>query len=64
MTLPFTRCLAGPIDFTPAIFNFRGAVKHIHPRSTLSKQLAEFVVLYSPLQMAADAIENYEGNRP
>ncbi len=61
LTLPFTRCLAGPIDFTPAIFNFRGAVKNIHPHSTLSKQLAEFVVLYSPLQMAADAIENYEG---
>lgn len=61
VTLPFTRCLAGPIDFTPAIFNFNGAMKGTHPHSTLAKQLAEFVVLYSPLQMAADAIENYEG---
>ena len=60
-TLPFTRCLAGPTDFTPAIFNFSEVVKGTHPHSTLAKQLGEFVVIYSPLQMAADAIENYEG---
>ena len=36
-------------------------VKGTHPHSTLAKQLGEFVVIYSPLQMAADAIENYEG---
>ena len=60
VTLPFTRCLAGPTDFTPAIFNFSEVVKGTHPHSTLAKQLAEFVVIYSPLQMAADAIENYE----
>lgn len=60
-TIPFTRCLAGPTDFTPAIFNFSEVVKGTHPHSTLAKQLAEFVVIYSPLQMAADAIENYEG---
>ena len=61
VTLPFTRCLAGPTDFTPAIFNFSEIVKGTHPHSTLAKQLGEFVVFYSPLQMAADAIENYEG---
>ena len=61
VTLPFTRCLAGPTDFTPAIFNFSEVVKGTHPHSTLAKQLGEFVVIYSPLQMAADAIENYEG---
>ena len=61
VTLPFTRCLAGPTDFTPAIFNFSEIVKGTHPHSTLAKQLGEFVVIYSPLQMAADAIENYEG---
>ncbi|MBQ2199702.1 MAG: glycoside hydrolase family 97 catalytic domain-containing protein, partial [Bacteroidaceae bacterium] len=61
VTLPFTRGLAGPTDFTPAIFNFSEVVKGTHPHSTLAKQLAEFVVIYSPLQMAADAIENYEG---
>ena len=61
VTLPFTRCLAGPTDFTPAIFNFSEVVKGTHPHSTLAKQLAEFVVIYSPLQMAADAIENYDG---
>ena len=61
VTLPFTRGLAGPTDFTPAIFNFSEVVPGTHPHSTLAKQLAEFVVIYSPLQMAADAIENYEG---
>ena len=61
VTLPFTRGLAGPTDFTPAIFNFSEIVPGTHPHSTLAKQLGEFVVLYSPLQMAADAIENYEG---
>ena len=61
VTLPFTRGLAGPTDFTPAIFNFSEIVPGTRPHSTLAKQLAEFVVIYSPLQMAADAIENYEG---
>ena len=62
VTLPFTRGLAGPMDFTPAIFSQAGdVVPGTHPHSTLAKQLGEFVVLYSPLQMAADAIENYEG---
>lgn len=60
-TLPFTRGLAGPTDFTPAIFDFSEVVKGTHPHSTLAKQLAEFVVIYSPLQMAADEIESYEG---
>ena len=62
VTLPFTRGLAGPMDFTPAIF-WQGddVVPGTHPHSTLAKQLGEFVVLYSPLQMAADAIEHYEG---
>ena len=61
VTLPFTRCLAGPTDFTPAIFNFSEVVRGTHPHSTLAKQLGEFVIIYSPLQMAADAIESYEG---
>lgn len=59
--LPFTRGLAGPMDFTPGIFNFENkAVPGTHPQTTLAKQLAEYVVLYAPLQMAADMIENYE----
>ena len=62
-TLPFTRGLAGPMDFTPAIFNYCDeVVPGTRPQSTIAKQLAEFVVLYSPLQMAADAIENYENH--
>lgn len=61
--LPFTRGLAGPMDYTPVIFNFNNPVfPDTRPQTTLAKQLAEFVVLYSPLQMAADMIENYENN--
>ena len=62
-TLPFTRGLAGPMDFTPAIFDYSDEViPGTRPQSTLAKQLAEFVILYSPLQMAADAIESYENH--
>lgn len=62
--LPFTRGLAGPMDFTPGIFNFKNPVfPNTHPQTTLAKQLALSVVLFSPLQMAADMIENYE-NQP
>lgn len=62
--LPFTRGLAGSMDFTPGIFNFTNkAVPKTHPQTTLAKQLAEYVLLYSPWQMAADMIENYE-NQP
>lgn len=61
--LPFTRGLAGPMDFTPGIFNFNNkAVPGTHPQTTIAKQLAEYVVIYSPLQMAADMIENYENH--
>jgi alpha-glucosidase len=65
----FTRLLAGPMDFTPGIFDLmmeRGRGRPPHPgeprvQTTLAKQLALYVVLYSPLQMAADLPENYEG---
>jgi alpha-glucosidase len=64
----FTRLLAGPMDFTPGIFDLlieRGTGRPRRPeeprvRTTLAKQLALYVVLYSPLQMAADLPENYE----
>ena len=60
-TLPFTRLLAGPMDFTPAVFDVE--VKEGYPgkrvHSTTAKQLALMVVLYSPLQMLADLPENY-----
>ncbi len=63
VTLPFTRGLAGPMDFTPVIFRFENnAMPQTRVRTTLAKQLALFVILYSPLQMAADVIENYEDN--
>jgi alpha-glucosidase len=66
----FTRMLAGPMDFTPGIFDIfleRGTgrprrLDESRPRTTLAKQLALYVVLYSPLQMAADLPENYEKN--
>ena len=65
----FTRMLAGPMDFTPGIFDLRirrptgtpRTPEESRPRTTLAKQLALYVVLYSPLQMAADLPENYEG---
>ena len=59
--LPFTRGLAGPMDFTPGIFNFKNkAVPTTHPQTTLAKQLSLYILLYTPWQMAADMIENYE----
>ena len=59
----FTRLLAGPMDFTPGIFDLLRVRRPEEPRvrTTLAKQLALYVVLYSPLQMAADLPENYEG---
>lgn len=61
--LPFTRGLAGPMDFTPGTFRFENEkYPQTRVRTTLAKQLALSVVLYSPLQMASDRIENYDGN--
>lgn len=61
--LPFTRMLAGPMDFTPGIFDIlRDETAIARVNTTLMKQLALYVVLYSPLQMAADLPENYEGH--
>ncbi|MBK7523579.1 MAG: glycoside hydrolase family 97 protein [Saprospiraceae bacterium] len=62
--LPFTRLMGGPMDYTPGIFKIK--MNHYNPTSTfqvhttLAKQLALYVTMYSPLQMAADLIENYE----
>lgn len=60
--LPFTRMLAGPMDFTPGIFDLAHGQTDVTLRvqSTLAAQLAEYVVLYSPVQMAADLPENYD----
>ncbi|MGV6844664.1 MAG: glycoside hydrolase family 97 protein [Lutibacter sp.] len=62
--IPFTRMLAGPIDFTPGIFDLK--LNPYKPKNqvqtTLAKQLALYVVIYSPIQMAADLPKNYEGN--
>ena len=60
--LPFTRMLGGPMDYTPGIFDIgRGGTELTRRvQSTLATQLAEYVVIYSPIQMAADLPENYE----
>ena len=62
--LPFTRLLGGPMDYTPGIFEIKMNVydpaKKEQVHTTLAKQLALYVTLYSPLQMAADLPENYE----
>ena len=75
--LPFTRLLAGPMDYTPGTFDimYERAKKNPNRKkwnmmdskdcrvnTTLAKQIANWVILYSPLQMASDMIENYEGH--
>jgi alpha-glucosidase len=60
--VPFTRGLAGPMDFTFGTFNFTNEqYPGTRVNTTLCKQLALYVVIYSPLQMASDLPENYEG---
>jgi len=62
--LPFTRLVGGPMDFTPGLFHFKlnqfEASRKTEVRTTLAKQLALYITMYSPLQMAADLPENYE----
>jgi alpha-glucosidase len=77
LLLPFTRILAGPMDYTPGTFDvtLEGSKNSPNRRkwndndkgnsrvnTTLTKQIAMWVILYSPLQMASDMIENYEGH--
>ena len=61
--LPFTRLIGGPMDYTPGIFEMDvkkfSPNNNSHVNSTLANQLALYVTMYSPLQMAADLIENY-----
>ncbi len=74
--LPFTRLLAGPMDYTPGIFDVLLESSKNDPRrkkwnsldkgtnrvhTTVAKQMAAWVVLYSPMQMASDMIDNYKG---
>jgi len=64
--LPFTRLMGGPMDYTPGIFQIKMSYyspenkEQVH--TTLTKQLALYVTMYSPLQMAADLPENYEAH--
>ena len=75
--LPFTRLLSGPMDYTPGTFDITLENSKNHPNrkpwngndkgnsrvnTTLAKQMANWVVLYSPVQMASDLIEHYEGH--
>ena len=74
--LPYTRALGGPVDYTPGVFdvqyrNIQGLEQvrswgrpgtECRVNTTLCKQIANWVVLYSPLQMACDLISNYEGH--
>ena len=77
VTLPFTRLLAGPMDYTPGTFDILFENTRNSPQrkrwngndkgnsrvnTTIAKQLANWVILYSPLQMASDMIEHYEGH--
>ena len=74
--LPYTRLLGGPVDYTPGVFDIRYTCVEGKPQlrtwgrpssecsehTTLAKQMANWVVLYSPMQMACDLLENYEGH--
>lgn len=77
LMLAFTRMLSGPLDYTPGTFDILykntrelphrklwncGPEVEMRVNSTLMKQMADWVILYSPLQMASDLIENYEGH--
>jgi len=59
--LVFTRLISGPMDFTPGVLSLTGK-NSTKILSTMAKQLALYVVIYSPIQMAPDLIENYEAN--
>lgn len=64
--LPFTRLMGGPMDYTPGIFKLKGYASYAPNRqvhTTLTKQLALYITMYSPLQMAADLPENYEAHK-
>lgn len=62
--LPFTRLIGGPMDYTPGIFEMDisklNPNNNSHVNTTLANQLGLYVIMYSPLQMAADLPENYE----
>ncbi len=74
--LPYTRLLGGPVDYTPGVFdilyeNIKGKPQvrewgqpgtNCRVHTTLCKQIANWVILYSPMQMACDLIENYKGH--
>jgi glucan 1,4-alpha-glucosidase len=62
--VPFTRMLAGPVDYTPGIFNikFDEFKKDNQVNTTLAKQLALYATIYSPMQMVADLPQHYEGH--
>ena len=74
--LPYTRLLGGPVDYTPGVFDILYESIQGRPQlrtwgrpgtecrehTTLAKQIANWVVLYSPMQMACDLLENYEGH--
>ena len=60
-TLVYTRMLSGPMDYTPGVLSLKGA-QDVPLASTLAKQLGLYLALYSPIQMAADFIENLEAH--
>ena len=61
--IAFTRMLSGPFDFTPGVFDITLPTKPDNQiNTTLAQQLALYVVIYSPIQMACDLMENYEGH--
>lgn len=62
VTVPFTRSLAGPFDYTPGVFDIKIKTSPNQVKTTIGKELALYTVIYAPMQMANDLPENYDGH--
>lgn len=61
-TIPFTRSLSGPFDYTPGVFDIRIKTSPDQVKTTIGKELALYTIIYAPMMMANDLPENYEGH--
>lgn len=62
VTIPFTRSLSGPFDYTPGVFDIRIKTSPDQVKTTIGKELALYSIIYAPMMMANDLPENYEGH--
>ncbi len=62
VTIPFTRSLSGPFDYTPGVFDIKIKTSPDQVKTTIGKELALYTIIYAPMMMANDLPENYEGH--